>query len=224
MELYRSLFGISRASKALRSSPRTLSQRLVLRQRHLHHSATASPLRSSFRSPSPAVPSQPRNRPSQRFSSTTTDSRPLSEGSTSPEADSDKQPKRRDVPAYELTFTCKPCLTRATHRISKQGYHNGTVLITCPNCKARHLISDHLKVSTRLQSPIAEEGIPTHTRLQIFKDSATTIEDILKEKGDLLKKGTLGDQGDIEFWDDGSVTHRSTDTTDEMKSARAELA
>ena len=55
-------------------------------------------------------------------------------------------PERREVPAYEITFTCKPCLTRATHKISKQGYHYGTVLITCPSCKARHLISDHLKV------------------------------------------------------------------------------
>lgn len=49
-------------------------------------------------------------------------------------------------PAYELTFTCKPCQSRSTHRVSKQGYHKGTVLITCPDCKNRHVISDHLKV------------------------------------------------------------------------------
>ena len=51
-----------------------------------------------------------------------------------------------DVPSYTIPFTCKPCFHRTTHRISKQGYHKGTVLITCPNCKARHLISDHLRV------------------------------------------------------------------------------
>ena len=52
-------------------------------------------------------------------------------------------------PAYELTFTCKPCKHRSTHKISKQGYHKGTVLITCPECSNRHLISDHLKVGFR---------------------------------------------------------------------------
>lgn len=51
-----------------------------------------------------------------------------------------------EAPAYEMTFTCKKCQTRSTHRISKQGYHNGTVLIACPGCKNKHLISDHLKV------------------------------------------------------------------------------
>jgi hypothetical protein len=30
--------------------------------------------------------------------------------------------------------------------MSKQGYHHGTILITCPGCKNRHLIADHLKV------------------------------------------------------------------------------
>lgn len=55
-------------------------------------------------------------------------------------------PKR---PSYQLTFTCKPCQKRSSHEISKQGYHYGTVLITCPNCKNRHVISDHLKVSPR---------------------------------------------------------------------------
>ena len=54
---------------------------------------------------------------------------------------------KEDAPAYELTFTCKRCAERSTHRVSKQGFHHGTVLITCPGCKNRHLISDHLKVS-----------------------------------------------------------------------------
>lgn len=53
---------------------------------------------------------------------------------------------RDQVPSYELTFTCKVCETRSSHRLSKQGYHKGTILISCPGCKNRHLISDHLKV------------------------------------------------------------------------------
>jgi protein import protein ZIM17 len=58
---------------------------------------------------------------------------------------------RDQVPAYELTFTCKACSTRSSHRVSKQGYHHGTVLISCPGCKNRHLISDHMKVGVARQ-------------------------------------------------------------------------
>ena len=49
-------------------------------------------------------------------------------------------------PAYEITFTCKPCKHRSTHTISKHGYHKGSILIACPECSNRHVISDHLKV------------------------------------------------------------------------------
>lgn len=57
-----------------------------------------------------------------------------------------KAEPREEVPSYEMTFTCKACSTRSSHRMSKQGYHHGTILITCPGCKNRHLIADHLKV------------------------------------------------------------------------------
>jgi protein import protein ZIM17 len=102
-----------------------------------------------------------------------------------------------------MTFTCKPCSHRSTHRISKQGYHHGTVLITCPDCKNRHVITDHLRV---------------------FNDRAKSFEEILMERAapgtelsSLLKKGTLGFKGmtvngqkvpmaeeeAIEFWEEG---------------------
>lgn len=32
-----------------------------------------------------------------------------------------------------------------------------------------------------------------------------TIEDLMKEKGQLVKKGTLSEDGDVEFWEDESV-------------------
>lgn len=54
--------------------------------------------------------------------------------------------QREEVPSYEMTFTCRVCKDRSSHRISKQGYHKGTILITCPGCKNRHLIADHLGV------------------------------------------------------------------------------
>ncbi|KZM23502.1 uncharacterized protein EKO05_0000246 [Ascochyta rabiei] len=95
---------------------------------------------------------------------------------------------REQVPSYELTFTCNVCKTRSSHRLSKQGYHKGTILIACPDCKNRHLISDHLK---------------------IFSDKSVTIEDLMKEKGNLVKRGSLSAEGDVEFWDDGSSTPRS---------------
>jgi protein import protein ZIM17 len=57
-----------------------------------------------------------------------------------------KQPKPIK-PEYRMTFTCTPCGHRSSHTISKQGYHSGSVLITCPECRNRHVISDHLKVT-----------------------------------------------------------------------------
>jgi protein import protein ZIM17 len=89
-----------------------------------------------------------------RYESTSaTPAPPLSSTTKAPQSRLD----RDQVPAYELTFTCKKCTTRSSHRVSKQGYHHGTVLITCPGCKNRHLISDHLKV--RLCQPAI---VPDH--------------------------------------------------------------
>ncbi|KAK5099557.1 hypothetical protein LTR16_007157, partial [Cryomyces antarcticus] len=95
------------------------------------------------------------------------------------------EPPREEQPAYQMTFTCRPCSHRSSHRVSKQGYYHGTVLISCPSCKNKHLISDHL---------------------QIFSDSRITLEDIMREKGQLVKRGALGGDGDVEFWDDGTTT------------------
>ncbi|KAI9738763.1 MAG: hypothetical protein M1834_008270 [Cirrosporium novae-zelandiae] len=99
---------------------------------------------------------------------------------------SNKSPSRQEQePAYELTFTCKPCGSRSSHRISKQGYHKGTVLITCPGCKNRHVISDNLK---------------------IFSDKSVTFEELMKTKGQLIKKGALDTESDLELWEDGTTT------------------
>jgi len=73
-------------------------------------------------------------------------SRYIPPDTTSDNSTSSESTANRSTPSYELTFTCRPCLARSTHTVSKQGYHKGTVLITCPSCKNRHVISDHLKV------------------------------------------------------------------------------
>lgn len=108
-------------------------------------------------------------------------------------------------PHYELTFTCVPCSGRSSHTISKQGYHKGSVLITCPSCRNRHIISDHLN---------------------IFGNRSITVEDLMREKGQLVKRGTLGETGDIEFWEDGTVTQRgayASDSSADPAAVRNEL-
>ncbi|KAF7903921.1 hypothetical protein EAF00_001255 [Botryotinia globosa] len=115
-----------------------------------------------------------------------TPSKPLTDRSSSPSSPS-STPPRAPQPSYDLTFTCQPCSARSTHRISKQGYHSGSILITCPSCKNRHVISDHLG---------------------IFGDRKLTIEDLMRDKGMLVKKGTLSEDGNLEFWSDGTSTER----------------
>lgn len=88
---------------------------------------------------------------------------------------------------YQLSFTCVPCGHRSHHNVSKQGYHTGSTLITCPECRNRHIISDHLG---------------------IFGDRKITVEDLMREKGQLVKRGSLGEDGDIEFWPDDQATEQ----------------
>ncbi|RDA94402.1 hypothetical protein CP533_2264 [Ophiocordyceps camponoti-saundersi (nom. inval.)] len=113
-------------------------------------------------------------------------------------------PKRdRPDPAYYLlTFTCIPCDARTQHRVSKHGYHYGSVLITCPGCRNRHVISDHLR---------------------IFGDRDVTVEELMREKGRLVKRGTLGEDSDVEFWPEelsSTQTSSSSETqSDEQKNS-----
>lgn len=102
------------------------------------------------------------------------------DGTTSPSPKNDYvKPPEIKPDSYYLQFVCRPCTTRSSHTISKQGYHHGSVLVTCPECKNRHVISDHLN---------------------IFGDRKVTIEDLVREQGGIVRKGTLDEDGDIEFW------------------------
>ncbi|CAF9914909.1 MAG: hypothetical protein GOMPHAMPRED_008327 [Gomphillus americanus] len=46
--------------------------------------------------------------------------------------------------------------------------------------------------------------------MRSFEDQSTTIEDILKEKGENVRHGTLGTEGDIEIWDDVTISGRTS--------------
>ncbi|KYK58561.1 DNL zinc finger protein [Drechmeria coniospora] len=98
--------------------------------------------------------------------------------------ESPRPPRPRNAPYYQITFTCVPCGHRSHHNVSKQAYHKGSTLITCPGCRNRHVISDHLN---------------------IFGDRKITVEDLMREKGNLVKRGSLGEDGDIEFWPDDAA-------------------
>jgi protein import protein ZIM17 len=144
---FSSLRSLSRLSHA---TPRSLSiqPRLLRAQRSQFRPFSSSFQR--FNSASDPAPGQPQK------------SRLVEE----PEGPQPPTPERAPQPSYDLTFTCTPCGTRSTHRISKQGYHHGSVLIACPGCRNRHVISDHLNVSTFYLSltGICRSGIRLLTR------------------------------------------------------------
>lgn len=161
-----------------RSTSRSLSQ---LTYRATRPSlASTSPLTRAFPVSTTAI--------RQNSSSNSTPSKPLTDQDSSAARDAENEEqnrkRREEEPAYRIVFTCKPCGERSSHHMSKHGYHKGTVLIRCPSCQNRHVISDHLN---------------------IFFDQKTTLEDILAEKGSKLTRGYV--DGDMEFWDDG-VAHK----------------
>jgi protein import protein ZIM17 len=122
------------APHTLRLSP---AEHIPTPAKRLLHSLRTSPATR----PSPVL-SRVRALSAKRFESTSAPPSQSGVSTNAPESRLD----RENVPSYELTFTCNVCKTRSSHRLSKQGYHKGTILISCPDCKNRHLISDHLKV------------------------------------------------------------------------------
>lgn len=88
-------------------------------------------------------------------------------------------------PRLSLTFTCTvvDCSTRSTHEFARRSYEKGIVIVECPGCKNRHLIADHLgwfKEST-------EDG------------KLKTVEDLVRAKGERVRRGTLGAGGVVEY-------------------------
>ncbi|KAL4867300.1 DNL zinc finger-domain-containing protein [Aspergillus spectabilis] len=154
----------------------------------LYSQLSSQPSRSTYLSPKGriAIPSI-----GIRYNSNKSPSAPLTDQPSDPELDIEReaqnQRRREEEPAYQITFTCKPCGERSSHRMSKHGYHRGTVLIQCPGCENRHVISDNLG---------------------IFFDKDTNLEDLLEANKEKITRGEL--KGDMEFWDDGTMTRIPT--------------
>ncbi|KAF9426314.1 Threonine synthase-like 1 [Podila epigama] len=68
-----------------------------------------------------------------------------------------------------IGFTCTVCQHRSHKTMSKHAYTYGVVIMQCDHCKNRHLIADHLGW---------------------FKTGGVTVEDLVKEKGETVKKLT----------------------------------
>ncbi|CAO3695085.1 unnamed protein product [Rhizopus stolonifer] len=91
-----------------------------------------------------------------------------------PLSDSEDQVEKETKRQMLIGFTCKVCEERSHHVMSRLAYTKGVVLIQCPGCKNRHLIADNLGW---------------------FKDSKTTVEDLVKEKGEGVRKVVVDEQG-----------------------------
>lgn len=175
-------------TQGLRPSRSLLTQASSLTSTRTRSRLFSSQLSELHKPSSTPFYNQPRRAlPFTSFRQNSSSSRPLTEDlANKPETDTEREAKnterRNKEEAYRITFTCKPCGERSAHRMSKQGYHRGTVLIQCPSCKNRHVMSDHLGV---------------------FFDKRTTVEDLLKQQGQALTHGHT--DGNLEFWEDGTV-------------------
>lgn len=173
-----------------------LPPRARLRQPFLASTITARAAHSIPRPPAP--------RPAKNAETDETDPETTEIKSREPTASSDAPKSEGSRPElkpayYQLSFTCVPCGHRSHHNVSKQGYHKGSTLITCPDCRNRHVISDHL---------------------DIFGDRKFTIEDLMREKGELVKRGSLGEDGDIEFWPEEEYASQREDQDDDFGATR----
>ncbi|KAI5121862.1 hypothetical protein M0805_001070 [Coniferiporia weirii] len=90
-------------------------------------------------------------------------------------------------PRLQLTFTCAvtDCSERSSHEFTKRAYERGIVIVTCPKCKNKHLIADHLDWFNTTDG--TGDG------------QLKTIEDIMRAKGEKVSRGRLDAGGVVEY-------------------------
>lgn len=89
---------------------------------------------------------------------------------------------------FQLYYTCKKCNSRNAHLISKLAYEKGVVIVKCSGCNNNHLIADNMKW---------------------FKDDKTNIEDLMKEKGESVKRVSLDGSEILELLEKETVENKN---------------
>lgn len=112
-------------------------------------------------------------------------------------------------PRLSLTFTCTvtDCDERSTHQFTRRAYERGIVLVTCPKCKNRYVVS---QVYSGLY---ADDNFATFSLRHLIADhlgwfketegtndgQLKTIEDLVRAKGEIVKRGRLDAGGVVEY-------------------------
>ncbi|KAF9952223.1 hypothetical protein BGZ70_000691 [Mortierella alpina] len=103
-----------------------------------------------------------------------------------------------------IGFTCTVCNHRSHKTMSKHAYQHGVVIMQCDHCKNRHLMADHLGW---------------------FKTGGVTVEDLVKERGETVRKLTKSYQlvKDGEIVAAPSTGHEPTTITGSTTASKIEV-
>jgi protein import protein ZIM17 len=105
-------------------------------------------------------------------------------------------------PRLSLAFTCTvaDCGTRSSHTFTRRSYEKGIVIVQCPGCRNRSAYYS----SSRPHVPDCATSHLIADHLGWFKDSTEdgklrTIEDILRARGERVRRGQLNTEGVVEY-------------------------
>lgn len=90
---------------------------------------------------------------------------------------------------FLMMYTCKICVGRNAHMVSKVAYYHGMVVVTCRHCKSKHLIADNER---KLDFP-EEYGMHVSLKQELkfvisFIVLGKRIEEFLINKGERVQK------------------------------------